>query len=92
VSWYQKGKTSLDFTEAIDSEWQRHQLGRVCISLQREPRQHPTTQFVTGRMPFLSPNQQHQSTEGKYYCYYYAAVNVPCVGHKDDESQADCGV
>jgi len=28
VSWYQKGKTNLDFTEAIDSEWQWHQLGR----------------------------------------------------------------
>jgi len=23
-----------------------------------------TTQFFTGRMPFLLPNQQHQSTEG----------------------------
>ena len=27
VSRYQKGKTSLDFTEARDSEWQWHQLG-----------------------------------------------------------------
>ena len=35
VGWYQKGKTSLDFTEAIDSEWQWHQLGciQVCTSL-----------------------------------------------------------
>jgi len=24
----------------------------------------PTTQFFTGRMPFLPPNQQCQSTEG----------------------------
>ena len=31
----------------------------------RQPRQHPTTKFFTGRMPFLPPNQQHQSTEGK---------------------------
>ena len=31
----------------------------------RQPRQHPTTQFFTGRMPFLPPNQQHQSPEGK---------------------------
>jgi len=31
----------------------------------KEPRQHPTTQFLTGRMPFLPPNQQRQSTEGK---------------------------
>jgi len=24
--------------------------------------------------------------------YYYAAFNAPCVGHKDDESQAGCYV
>ena len=29
----------------------------------RQPREHPTTQFFTGRMPFLPPNQQRQSTE-----------------------------
>jgi len=28
VSQYQKGQTSLDFTEARDSEWQWHQLGQ----------------------------------------------------------------
>jgi len=38
VSRYQKGKTSLDFTEARDSEWQWHQLGhmQVCSSLQTD--------------------------------------------------------
>jgi len=38
VSWYQKGKTNLDFTEAIDSEWQWHQLDhmQVCTSLQAD--------------------------------------------------------
>ena len=43
----------------------------------------PTTQFFTGRMPFLPPNQQRQSTEGlkiKYYAVYdlfaYLAVSV----------------
>jgi len=30
----------------------------------RQPHQHPTTQFFTGRMPFLPHNQQCQSTEG----------------------------
>ena len=28
MSLYQKGKTNLNFTEARDSEWQWHQLGR----------------------------------------------------------------
>jgi len=38
VGWYQKGKTSLDFTEARDIEWQWHQLGRmqVCTVLQTD--------------------------------------------------------
>jgi len=38
VSQYQKGETNLDFTEARDSEWQRHQLGhmQVCTSLQND--------------------------------------------------------
>jgi len=67
VSRYQKGKTNLDFTEARDSEWQWHQLGRmkVCTALQRDS--HASTlplKFFTGQMPFLPPNQQRQSTEG----------------------------
>jgi len=31
VSWYQKGKTNLDFTEARDSGWQWHQLGHMQV-------------------------------------------------------------
>ena len=31
VSRYQRGKTNLDFTEARDSEWQWHQLGRMQV-------------------------------------------------------------
>jgi len=68
VSWYQKGKTNLDFTEARDSKWQWHQLGhimQVCISLQTDNHAStPTLKFFAGRMPFLPPNQQCQSTEG----------------------------
>jgi len=67
VSRYQKGKINLDFTEARDSEWQWHQLShmQVCTSLQTD--NHANTSplsFFTGRMPFLPPNQQRQSTEG----------------------------
>ena len=74
VSQYQKGKTNLDFTEARDSEWQWHQLGhmQVCTLLQTDNHaSQPTTQFFTGRMPFLSPNQQRQSTEGTNLLTYY---------------------
>jgi len=68
VSQYQTGKTNLDFTEERESEWQWHQLGhmQVCISLQTDNHAStPPLKFFTGRMPFLLPNQQHQSTEGK---------------------------
>ena len=67
MSRYQKGKTNLDFTEAGDSEWQWHQLGhmQVCISLQTDNlASTPPLKFFTGRVPFLPPNQQRQSTEG----------------------------
>jgi len=68
VGRYQKGKTNLDFTEARNSEWQWHQLGhmQVCTSLQTD--NHTSTsplKFFTGRMSFLPPIQQRQSTEGK---------------------------
>ena len=65
VSWYQKGKTKLDFTEARDSEWQWHPLGhmQVCTSLQADKHASiPPLRFFTGRVPFLPPNQQRQST------------------------------
>ena len=47
VSRYQKGKINLDFTEARDSEWQWHQLGRmqVCTSLQTETTPAPHQSF-----------------------------------------------
>jgi len=67
VSRNQKGKTNLDFTEARDSEWQWYQLGhmQVCISLQTDNHAStPPVKIFAGRMPFLSPNQQRQSTEG----------------------------
>jgi len=67
VSRYQKGKTNLDFTEAREGEWQWHQLGhmQVCTSLQTDNHAStPQLSFFTGRMPFLPPNQQRQSTEG----------------------------
>ena len=70
VSQYQKRKTNLDFTGARDSEWQWHQLGHMQVGTSLQNDIHANTpciiQFFTGRMPFLPPNQQRQSTEGNY--------------------------
>jgi len=39
---------------------------QVCTSLQTDNHANtPPLSFFTGRMPFLPPNQQRQSTEGK---------------------------
>jgi len=70
VSRYQKGETNLDFTGARDSERQWYQLGhmQVCTSLQTDNHTStPPLSFFTGRMPFLPPKQQRQSTEGKLW-------------------------
>jgi len=66
VSRYQKGKINLDLTGARDSEWQWHQLGhmQICTLLQTDNHASTPSLSFSGRMPFLSPNQQRQSTEG----------------------------
>ena len=69
VSRYQKGETSLDFTAARDSEWQWHQLG-ICKSAPHSRQittPAPRHSVFAGRMPFLPPNQQRQSTEGNAF-------------------------
>ena len=58
VCRYQKGKTSLDLTEARDSEWQWHQLGhmQVCISLQTDNHAStPTLSFLQAGCPSCRP-------------------------------------
>jgi len=67
VSWYQKGKTNLDFAEARDSEWQWHQLGHMQICTSPQTDNHMSTRPLSffGWMP----NQQRQSTEGHTAVY-----------------------
>jgi len=76
VSRYQKGKTNVDFTEARDSEWQWHQLGhtQVCTSLQ-------TDNHASTPLPFLLPNQQHQSSEGKTRTLDEMSYTYPELSH-----------
>ena len=73
VSRYQKGKTNLDFTEARDSEWQWHRLGRmqVCISLQTDNHAStPPLSFLQAGCPSCRPTNsvkalKAESTEGR---------------------------
>ena len=70
VSRYQKGKTRKVKTNVNLLEQEIVSGSGICWAIcksaphPRQPHQHPTTQFFTGRMPFLPPNKQRQSTEG----------------------------
>jgi len=58
----------LDFNEARDDEVAVASAGpyanHLLLTPDRYPCQYLTTQIFSGRMPFLPPNQQQQSTEG----------------------------
>jgi len=86
VSRYQKGKNQSGL---YWSKRQRvaaaaaGQYASLHLAPDRKPCQHHTTQFFTGRMPFLLPNQQCQSTEGntcrdRYLNQHIYAVRVAC--------------
>ena len=70
VSRYQKDKTNLDFTEATDSEWQWHQLGRmqVCNSLQTDNHHASTTplSFFQAGCPSCRPTNSVKALKALY--------------------------
>jgi len=83
VSQYQKGKTSLDLNEARDDRvlgcsgisWT---ICKQCAPHSRQittPTHHHS--IFTGRMLFLTPNQECQSTEGitLYYIQTWNTIN-----------------
>ena len=86
VSRYQKGKNQEGKTNLDLLEQETVSGSGICWAIcksaphPRQPRQNPTTQFFTGRMPFLPPNQQRQSTEGEHCLYHYGIITkLPCI-------------
>ena len=79
VSRYQKGKTNLDFTEARDSEWQWHQLGRmqVCTLLQTE--NHTSTSplsFLQAGYPSCHPTNSVRALKAsRPYLFIYCVIS-----------------
>ena len=58
VSWYQKSKTNLDFTEARGSEWQWHQLGHMQVYTSLQSDNHASTpplSFLQAGCPSCRP-------------------------------------
>jgi len=58
VSWYQKDKTNLDFTEARDSEKQWHQLGHVQVCTLLHADNHASTPQLSFYRPDALPAAQ----------------------------------
>jgi len=72
VSWYKKGKTNLDFTEARDSEWQ-WQLDhmQVCTSLQTDNHaSNPPLSFLQAGCPSCHPTNSVKALKAwKYFTW-----------------------
>jgi len=51
-------------------------IGRAKLQSNHYHQQTNTKSFFTGQMPFLSPNQQCQSTEGIVYKKYSLLSNI----------------
>ena len=77
MSRYQKGKINRDFTEARDSQWQWHQLGRmqVCTSLQTDKNAStPPLSFLQAGCPSCRPTNSFKALKGhRNTLVYYSA-------------------
>ena len=72
LSRYQEGKTNLDFTEARDSEWQWHLLGRmqVCTSLQTDNHAStPPLSFLQAGCPSCRPTNSARALKAVHKAY-----------------------
>ena len=72
VSWYQKGKTNLDFTEARDSEWQWHQLGHIksapCSRHITMPAPHHSVFYRPDALPVAQPTASKHWRQANSLC------------------------
>jgi len=73
VSWHQKGKTNLDFTEIRDSEWQWHQLGHMQVSTSLQTDNHTSTpplSFLQAGCPSCRPTNSIKAlkAQDKFIC------------------------
>ena len=78
VSWYQKGKTNLHFTEARDSEWQWHRLGHmpVCTSLQTDNHAStPPLSFLQAECPSCCPTNSIKALKAFHHFTNTSVLN-----------------
>jgi len=85
-SFYQKGKTNLDFTEASDSEWQWYQLGQCkCAHRSRQitmPAPHYSVFYrpfdLSGRKDYPGEHRSRQiTTPAPHHSVFYRQEGHP---------------
>ena len=91
VSQYQKGRINLDFTEARDSEWQWHQLGRMQVCTLHQTYNHvstPALSFLQAGCPSCHPTNsvkaclsvtQHTNTNCALFVRLYNSFFDSCM-------------
>jgi len=68
VNWYLKSKTNLDFTDATDTEWQWHQVGRVQVRTSIQTDNHASTpplSFSQARCPSCRPTHSVKALKAR---------------------------
>jgi len=87
MSRYQKGKTSLNFTEARYSEWQWHQLGhvQVCTLLQITTPAPHRSEFLQAGCPSCRPTNSVKALktelQGDRYFFRIGADSTGATGN-----------
>jgi len=85
VSWYQKGKTNLILLkqETVSGSGISRTICKSAPCSRQITMPVPHHSVFTGRMPFLLPNQQRQSTEGPWAentnGFRVVSANVQCL-------------
>ena len=92
VSRYQKSKTNLDLLEqetvsGSGISWAICKSA-PCSTQTTTPVPHHSV-FFTGRMPFLPPNQQRQSTEGNTYIHTYIHTHTNLYSAKNRKNESE---
>ena len=92
VSRYQKGKTKMDFTEARDSEWQWHQLGRVQVCTLLQTDNHASTPplcFLQAGCPSCRPTNSVKALKAIHVSQWHKNSTTATTPETDQLSVPD---
>ena len=91
VSWYQKGKTSLDLNEARGGFWEQwHQLDHmqtICTLLQTDDHTNSSSLNFYRPDALLTPTQKWQSSEGLNAVYSRHTHCNKCLLYNTEHTQ-----